>query len=72
MFRKGTLGLVLALTTAIASPAFAQEHRAEVTVTGGWTFSEGVTGESVLAGDGNVYDELVPKSAGRWPSRSAC
>jgi opacity protein-like surface antigen len=48
---------------AASAPALAQDHKVEVTVNAGWTFSDGVTGDSIVGGDGNVYDELVPKSA---------
>jgi opacity protein-like surface antigen len=66
MFRKNRFALVLAFTTASAMPAFAQEHKAEVTVNFGWIFSDGVTGNAIRAGDGNTYNEIVPKSAGTF------
>jgi hypothetical protein len=32
----------------------------------GWSFSEGVSGDSVVTGDGNVYNRLDPKSSFKW------
>ena len=54
---------ILVLTIALAVPAFAQEHKAEVTVNFGWVFSDGVTGDAIIAGDGNTYNEITPKDA---------
>jgi len=64
MVRRSAWILVLAL--ALAVPAAAQEHKAEVTVNVGWIFSDGVTGDSIVGGDGNTYNEIVPKSAGSF------
>jgi opacity protein-like surface antigen len=47
-------------------PALAQEPRAEIGIFAGWAFSEGVTGDSVVSGDGNVYNRLDPKDAFKW------
>ena len=55
-----------------AAPAFAQSPKVEVGVFGGWTFSDGVSGDAVIAGDGQILrpcgpDRFVPLgSAGRW------
>jgi outer membrane protein W len=51
---------VLALA---ASGSWAQDTRAEIGVTGGWTFSDGVSGDSIRAGDGNLYNSIEPKDA---------
>jgi hypothetical protein len=45
---------------AAALPAAAQ-GRAEVGVNVGWNFSDGVEGDPIIAGDGNVYDRVDPK-----------
>src|SRR5262245_18207527 len=52
--------------TMCAAPAFAQEKRIEVSVLAGWAFSEGVDGDPVIGGDGNVYDRIDPKSSFKW------
>jgi len=66
MLRKVVFVPVLAFAAVAATPALAQEHKAEVTVNVGWVFSDGVTGDSVVGGDGNTYNEIVPKSAGAF------
>jgi opacity protein-like surface antigen len=47
----------------VASASWAQDQRVEIGVGAGWTFSDGVTGNAVLAGDGNLYDSIGPKDA---------
>jgi hypothetical protein len=49
-----------------ASPALAQERRGEVSVLFGWALSEGVDGDPVVAGDGNVYNRVDPKDSFKW------
>jgi hypothetical protein len=46
------------------SSAYAQ--RMEAGVFGGWTLSDGVSGDPVLAGDGNIYDTVDVKDSGSW------
>lgn len=48
------------LMLAVAAPGFAQ-GKIEATVLGGWSFSDGVSGQSLAALDGNVYNRLDPK-----------
>src|SRR5262245_5467998 len=61
------LSVIVALATVgWAAPAFAQERRAEVSVLVGWALSEGVDGDPILAGDGNIYNRVDPKSAFKW------
>ena len=55
-----TAGLFLALG---AAPSYAQP-RIEVDAYGGWTFSDGVSGTAVVAGDGNTYNRIDPKDGG--------
>ena len=50
----------------VAAPSWAQDHRIEVSGLAGWTFSDGVTGDGVLAADGNVYNEIGPKDSFNW------
>lgn len=59
------IGLGLAVLVVSAAPAFAQP-RAEVGIFLGWTFSDGVSGQSILAGDGNIYDRVDPKDSVSW------
>lgn len=61
MIRSACAAAIICGTCA-ASPAMAQ---AKVEVSGniGYVASEGVTGNAVLAQDGNVYDELNPQSS---------
>ena len=54
------LFFLLAGTTAWAQPT------TEFSFTLGWTFSDGVTGDPILAGDGNIYDQIDPKDAFSW------
>ena len=59
--------LLVALATVMwAAPALAQEHRVEISVLGGWALSEGVDGDPVVTGDGNIYDRVDPKSSFKW------
>jgi opacity protein-like surface antigen len=48
------------------SPALAQEQRVEVSVLFGWALSEGVDGDPVVTGDGNVYNRVDPKDSFKW------
>jgi opacity protein-like surface antigen len=57
VWRGAALGLVLAGT------AQAQDPRVEIGASAGWTFSDGVTFDGVLAGDGNVYNSIEPKDS---------
>jgi outer membrane protein W len=50
----------------VAAPSWAQDHRIEVSGLAGWTFSDGVTGDGVLAADGNIYNEIGPKDSFNW------
>ena len=49
-----------------AAPAFAQSPKVEVGVFGGWTFSDGVSGDARIAADGNLYDRVDPKDSFHW------
>jgi hypothetical protein len=51
---------------ALAAPARAQDPRVEIGGTAGWTFSDGVTFDGVLAGDGNIYNGIEPKDSFSW------
>jgi opacity protein-like surface antigen len=58
--------LVVLVATMSAVPAMAQDKKAEASILLGWTFSDGVSGNSVAAGDGNVYNRIDPKDSFKW------
>jgi len=61
--RHGNLALLGALgALALAGPARAQS-RAELGASAGWTASDGVTFNGVVAGDGNIYNGIEPKDS---------
>jgi opacity protein-like surface antigen len=64
MVRK-VVWLVAMIVLVAAAPAFAQP-RVEISGILGWTFSDGVTGQAVLAGDGNIYDEIDVADSFSW------
>jgi len=67
MFRKAVLFATLLVAVA-AVPARAQ-MRVEAGAMFGWTFSDGVSGDAVLAPDGNLYDRVDPKDSFSWNLR---
>jgi hypothetical protein len=42
----------------VAVPASAQEPRVEVSVLTGWAFSEGVSGDPIVTGDGSIFNRV--------------
>ena len=46
-----------------AAPVQAQDTRVEIGGGAGWTLSDGVTFDGVIAGDGNVYNSIEPKDS---------
>ncbi len=48
---------------AVAASAHAQDPRVEIGGTVGWTFSDGVTFDGVVADDGNIYNGIDPKDS---------
>jgi hypothetical protein len=59
--------IVAALIAAASAPTVAQSGgHVEVTGFGGWVFSDGVEGNSIVAGDGNIYDRIDPKDSGSY------
>lgn len=52
----------------VSSPAWSQDiHRVEISFSLGWTFSDGVSGETIVhAPDGNFYDRIDPKDSSSW------
>ena len=63
MLKRVAICLALLLVT-VPVPAFAR--RVEFGVLAGWTFGDGVSGDPILAGDGNIYDRIDPKDAFGW------
>jgi Outer membrane protein beta-barrel domain len=53
---------VVMLTPAIASA----QSRVEVSGIVGWTISDGVEGDGILAGDGNIYNAIDIKDSFSW------
>jgi len=62
IFKRAFIG---AAVLAAAATAYAQEResRIELSAIAGYTASDGVTGSPVLAGDGNIYDSVDPRSS---------
>jgi outer membrane protein W len=64
---KRSFVAAVALLAAGVAPAFAQSSpRVEVSGILGWTFSDGVSGTAVKAGDGNTYNRIDPKDSGSF------
>ena len=58
---------VMASFVLLAAPAArAQDHRIELGANFGYTLSDGVTFQGVLAGDGNLYNGIAPKDGASW------
>jgi opacity protein-like surface antigen len=65
MMLKRLVGSVTLLLLTSAVPAVAQV-KGEVGIFAGWTFADGVSGNSFLAQDGNIYNRLDPKDSFGW------
>ena len=66
MVFKRVSWLVILATLVWTAPAFAQEPRAEVSLLLGWSFSDGVSGDPVITGDGEIFDRIDPKDSFKW------
>jgi opacity protein-like surface antigen len=64
MLKKIVLQVALA-TVVLASPALAQDKRVEVSALFGWTFADGVEGQSVVTPSG-IFDRVDPKDSFKW------
>jgi hypothetical protein len=64
MFRK-VMTIAAVLVTVSATSALAQS-RVNVAIFGGYTFSDGVSGDSFKAGDGNTYNAVDVKDSAHW------
>jgi len=61
MFRKAILSTFIVL--AATSAAWAQSPKVEFTGIIGWTLADGVSGDPVMALDGNTYDRIDPQDS---------
>lgn len=52
------------LILAATGTGWAQTHRVEASVYAGWTFLDGVSGQTIIAGDGQTYNRVDPKDSG--------
>ena len=50
----------------VATGTASAQKRVEVSVLAGWTFSDGVDGDGILAGNGQIYDTIEPKDSFNW------
>ena len=58
--------LAMALMAVLVSVGPASAQKVEVSGLFGWTLSDGVEGDAVLAGDGNLYDTVDLKDSASW------
>jgi hypothetical protein len=56
----------MAVLVVFASASQAAAQRVEVSGLFGWTFSDGVDGEGILAPDGNIYDAVDVRDSASW------
>ena len=62
MFKRIAVNAFIVMLAAV--PAFAQ--KAEVGVTFGWVFSDGVSGQEFVAPTGKIYSRVDPKDSFGW------
>lgn len=60
------LALIAPLALLVAVPAQAQDPRVEFQGWVGYTFSDGVTGDTIQGGDGNLYNQIEPKNSASY------
>ena len=58
--------LAMAAMAVLVSVGPAAAQKVEVSGLVGWTLSDGVEGDAVLAGDGNLYDKIDVKDSASW------
>jgi len=66
MVFKRVSWLVILATLVWTAPAFAQEPRVELSLLLGWSISDGVSGDPVITGDGDIFDQIDPKDSFKW------
>ena len=64
--RVSRLLMVAALVWTATVPAIAQQPRAEVSVLVGWSIADGVSGDPVVTGSGQIFDRIDPKDSFKW------
>jgi outer membrane protein W len=57
------MAVMVSVVSLAATTSWSQDHRVEFGATGGWTLSDGVSGDPVRAGDGLLYDTIEPKDS---------
>jgi hypothetical protein len=62
----GSAILGVAVVVGGATSAFAQSHKFEISAFGGWIFSDGVSGQTIIAGNGKAYNRVDPKDSGSF------
>jgi len=62
---KRVLASTAFLVLVSANAAFAQ-YRFEASGFGGWSFSDGVSGQTVISGTGQAFNRLDPKDSAVW------
>jgi opacity protein-like surface antigen len=60
---------LVAVVAAVGSVAWAQDPRVEISGTVGWTFSDGVSGNTVIVPGAGSFDRIDPKDAFSWGAR---
>jgi len=68
MFRRMLL-VALAVLAVTAATSQAQDSRVELSGTAGWTFADGVSGQSVNVPGVGIFDRIDPKDAFSWGAR---
>jgi hypothetical protein len=60
---------MVALGVLVGSAAWAQDPRVEISGTIGWTFSDGVSGNTVIVPGAGSFSRIDPKDAMSWGAR---
>jgi hypothetical protein len=66
MVFKRVSWLVTLAALVWAVPASAQQPRGEISVLVGWSIADGVSGDPVVTGDGEIFDRIDPKDSFKW------
>jgi len=64
MFKKAIA--VSAVLVAMSATSAMAQSKAQVSIFGGYTLSDGVSGQSIKAGDGNTYNAVDVKDSVNW------
>jgi hypothetical protein len=55
--------VAISFVALAAATSWAQDQRVEIGGSAGWTLSDGVTGQTIIAADGNAYNSIEPKDS---------